>query len=254
MLEGTFSGGVVGVGAYTWWNDMIYAEATGYRTLSSGTQQALGLDPTSFPSIDGVAPYWRLAFAPTIGENSFMIGTFGMLANEVPYGGAMGFGVDRVLDLGFDAQYQFIHGKHAFEAKVSDINEYAQYNASFGLMSVSNPTDTLNSFRATLDYVYDNTYSVTAGYFDVRGSSDALYGMNSATGANLSPNSNGFLFDLAYLPFSHGSPGPFPWANARIGVSYTKYLTLYGGMANFDGAGHNASDNNTFLAYSWIMF
>ncbi|MDR3408100.1 MAG: cytochrome C [Methylovirgula sp.] len=251
MLEGGFAGGVAGAGVYAWWNNMVYAELTGYRTLSSSTQQALGLDPTSFPSIDGIAPYWRVAFAPTIGEHSFMIGAFGMYATEVPYA-SPGFGVDRILDIGFDAQYQFIHGKHAFEAKVSNIYETDQYNASYALQTTSNPTDNLDSFRASVDYVYDNTYSLTASYFDVSGSADAnLYGPNSI--AN-SPNGNGFLFDVAYLPFSHGMPGPFPWANARIGVSYTKYLTLYGGTANFDGAGHNASDNNTFLAYSWLMF
>lgn len=259
MLEGGFAQGVAGAGLYGWWSDMIYVEATGYRTLSSSTQQALGLDPTAFPSIDGIAPYWRVAFAPTIGEHSFMIGFFGMFANEVPYA-SPGFGVDQILDLGFDAQYQFIHGKHAFEAKVTDIRETAQYNASFLLGSTSNPTDTLNSFRATLDYVYDNTYSFTASYFDVSGSADMLYGTNGATGNPLSPNGNGFMFDVAYLPFSHGMPGPFPWANARLGISYTKYLTLFGGTTNFDGdpalggGGHSASDNNTFLAYSWIMF
>ena len=251
MLEGTFAAGVVGAGVYGWWNNMVYAELTGYRTLSSSTQQELGLDPTSFPSIAGVAPYWRVAFAPTIGEHSFMIGAFGMYATEVPYANP-GFGVDRILDLGFDAQYQFIQGKHAFEAKVSNIHEMDQYNASYALQATSNLRDNLNSFRTSVDYVYDNTYSFTAGYFDVSGSSDAnLYGANSV--AN-SPNGNGFLFDIAYLPFSHGMPGPFPWANARIGVSYTKYLTLYGGTTNFDGAGHNASDNNTLLVYSWLMF
>jgi len=60
-------------------------------------------------------------------------------------------------------------------------------------------------------------------------------------------------FDVAYLPFSHGGPSFFPW-NARFGLSYTKYLTLFGGTTNFDGNGDNASDNNTFMAYSWIMF
>ncbi len=153
-----------------------------------------------------------------------MIGTFGMLANEVPYGGAMGFGVDRVLDLGFDAQYQFIHGKHAFEAKVSDINEYAQYNASFGLRSVSNPTDTLNSFRATLDYVYDNTYSVTAGYFDVRGSSDALYGMNGATGTTVSARTAMASFSTSPIcPSATAVPDPSP-GPMRASASLTRNI------------------------------
>ena len=247
-----FAGTTAGAGVYTWWHDMLYAEVTGYFSPSQSVQNALG-EGLGNTSIDGVAPYWRVAFAPTIGEHSFMIGTFGMLANEIP-GGTFGFGTDRVLDLGFDAQYQFIHEKHAFEAKVTDINEFAQYNASLIEGAVSNPTDTLNTFQATLDYVYDNTYSFTASYFNVTGSADTLYGANAITGNALSPDSNGFVFDVAYLPFSHGGPSFYPWINARLGLSFTKYLTLYGGTTNFDGLGHNASGNDTLMAYSWIMF
>ncbi len=53
MLEGGFAGGVAGAGVYGWWNNMVYAELTGYRSLSSSTQQALGLDPTSFHPSSG---------------------------------------------------------------------------------------------------------------------------------------------------------------------------------------------------------
>ena len=248
----SFAGQVVGGGVYTWWHDMVYAEVTSYRSLSQSVQQALG-EGTGNTLIDGVAPYWRIAIAPTIGDHSFMIGTFGMLADEVP-GGVDGFGVDQILDIGFDAQYQFIHDKHAFEIKLTDINELDQYTSSFLQTLTSNPSDTLNSFQATVDYVYDSTYSFAASYYTVRGSSDAFYGMNAITGNPLSPNSSSLTFDVAYLPFSHGSPGPFPWFNARIGLSYTKYLTLFGGTTNFDGNGDNASDNNTLMAYTWIMF
>ena len=55
-----------------------------------------------------------------------------------------------------------------------------------------------------------------------------------------SPNGDGLIFDAAYLPFSHGSPGPYSTYNARIGVQYTHYLQLYGGTNNFDGSGLGA--------------
>ncbi len=42
MLEGAFAGQVGGAGVYTWWHNMVYAEVTGYRTLSTGMMQALG--------------------------------------------------------------------------------------------------------------------------------------------------------------------------------------------------------------------
>ncbi|HKH80151.1 MAG TPA: hypothetical protein VKA03_00785 [Methylovirgula sp.] len=58
-----------------------------------------------------------------------------------------------------------------------------------------------------MDYAYDNTYSFPASYFNVTGSNDALAYPNSITG---SPNSNGFIFDVAYMPFSHGSGSLLP--------------------------------------------
>jgi hypothetical protein len=42
--------------------------------------------------------------------------------------------------------------------------------------------------------------------------------------------------------------------NGEIGLSYTHYLKLFGGVNNFDGAFHNASQNNTLFLYSWIAF
>jgi hypothetical protein len=86
----------------------------------------------------------------------------------------------------------------------------------------------------------------------VYGSSDT--GLFGATSRANSPNGQGLIFDAAYLPFSKGGPALWPWLNARIGVSYTHYLKLFGGTNNFDGAFHNASQNNTVFAYTWIAF
>ena len=104
--------------------------------------------------------------------------------------------------------------------------------------------------------MWDHTYSVSAGYFNVSGTSDALlYGGSSMTN---SPNGDGLIADVAYLPFSHGSPGLYSTWNARLGVQYTHYLHLFGGTDNFDGSGlgamHNASGNDTLLLYAWLMF
>jgi hypothetical protein len=116
----------------------------------------------------------------------------------------------------------------------------------------SNLHNTLESFKTSMSYIYDHTYSLTAGYFSVFGSSDGgLFGANSLAH---SPNGEGLIFDAAYLPFSKGGPPIWPWLNARIGVSYTHYLKLFGGVNNFDGAFHNASDNNTVFLYTWTMF
>jgi len=270
-IEGSLAGKVVGTGVYTFWNDMLYLEGSAYQNLSRQTLEALGepnIDGTKaidravpylragfeFPygdSIGGAAPYWRAAFEYNLGEHSFEVGTFGMYANELP-GRVPGFGFNRILDVGFDAQYQYIGDPHSVTARITHINEQQQLNSSFLQGNSSNLHNTLESFKTSVSYIYDHTYSLTAGYFSVFGSSDAgLFGANSLTN---SPNGEGLIFDAAYLPFSKGGPPIWPWFNARIGVSYTHYLKLFGGVNNFDGAFHNASDNNTVFLYSWIMF
>ena len=109
----------------------------------------------------------------------------------------------------------------------------------------------------------------TATYFNINGTADpTLYAPN----ANFSPNSEGWIFDVSYLPFSRGGPSFWPWANARIGLSYTLYTRFNGASSNIDPTAvdvngatlcnggsvtpycRNASNNNTLLAYAWLMW
>ena len=107
-----------------------------------------------------------------------------------------------------------------------------------------NSEDKLHSLRASASYIFDDTWSLSAGRFMIAGTTDAaLYGT-----ANGSPNSSGWILGAAYLPFMHGGPSFWPWLNARIGLQYTLYN-------KFDGAMHGAgNNNNTLFLYSWIMF
>jgi hypothetical protein len=251
LIEGGLAGKVVGTGAYTFWNDMLYLEVSAYQNLSTQTLRAFGEPGINDLSIGGAAPYWRAALEYNLGEQSFEIGTFGMYANVLP-SRIQGFGYDQYLDIGFDAQYQYIGDPHSVTVKMTHISENQQLNSTFVQGGSSNIYNTLETFKVSADYVYDHTYSLTASYFDVYGSADAgLYALNSL--AN-SPDGKGLIFDLAYLPFSKGGPAVWPWLNARIGISYTHYLEINGGVNNFDGALHNASQNNTIFAYAWIAF
>lgn len=256
MIEGGFAAQVAGAGGYVFWNDMLYVELSGYQTLSAQALKDLGEDVGN--GISGVAPYWRVALERAWGENDLMVGTFGMAADVLP-NRITGFGADHYLDVGVDAQYQYSGDMNSFTVMISNIWEQQRLDASFNpaLGFSSNPTDRLRSFKVSGDWVYDHTYSLTAEFFDVSGSADpGLYAANATGGPmfNGRPDGRGLMFDAAYLPFSHGGPSFWPWANAQIGVSYTTYLKLYGGTTNFDGNGHNAHDNDTLLAYAWIMF
>ena len=94
-------------------------------------------------------------------------------------------------------------------------------------------TLTSSTASATASYIYNHTISLTGGYFNTWGTSDVLLftGAGFTTG---SPNSDGWTFDLAYLPFSYGGPRIWPWLNARIGITYTHYNRFDGSVNNVD--------------------
>ena len=255
-----------GVGAYVWWNELVYADFTAYGGYDKNTLEVFGMQPGPTPDVQqGVMPYWRLAVEPHWGDNYWMVGTFGMYGQTVP-GGQYGFGSDNYLDVGFDTQYQYAGDQYSVTVKATDIIEKQRFNASVNpaIGLASNVNDQLNNFKANATFVWDHTYSLTAGYFNVSGSGDPIWdtGQYGGAGSVSSPNGDGMILDAAYLPFSHGSPKPYKSANARIGIQYVKYFNLYGGSNNFDGlagtpgAGgtHNALGNNTLFLYAWAAF
>ena len=255
MIEGTFGGRVAGTGAYIFANDMFYLEGSAYGTLDTRTLSALGLDPTDPASrFDGLAPYWRAAVEKNWSEYSLMVGTFGMLANVAPIGNQSA-PTDQITDVGVDAQFQYIGNVHALTARATYIFEHEKLDGSQLLGLSSNLSDNLQSYKLSASYVYDSIVSLSAGYFNLRGSVDpALYADSLSPTAPGSPNSNGWVFDVAWLPFSKGGPALWPWLNARIGVSYTLYNQFDGASTNYNGAFRNASDNNTTFVYAWLAF
>ena len=251
LIEGGLAQEVAGVGAYAMFDNTVYADFGAYHTLGAHLQRSLGVDPTDEPQVTGAAPYWRLALQKIIGAGSLEVGTFGLAADTAP-GRDTSAGRDRIVDLGFDTEYQISEGKSDFTATLSWINEHENWNASAALGGTSNTSDTLNDFKATLHYLYDKTYGVTAQYFANTGGADAtLYG-DSATG---SPDSDGEIFQLEYLPFNKaGGPAIWPRSNVKLALQYVTYNRFDGARHNYDGAGANARDNNTIYAEAWIAF
>ena len=136
--------------------------------------------------------------------------------------------------------------------KARYITESQDLSASHALGLASNAHDHLDSWQVKGTYFYRQTIGLTAAYFNIRGTSDAqLYGSVSA---NNSPNSNGEVLELDYIPFNYGGPAFWPWLNMKLGVQYIHYNKFDGAALNFDGAGRNATDNDTFLAFAWFAF
>ena len=60
---------VAGLGAYSLYNNFLYAELTIYRSAPQGAPNPAVNDSTSYMTIKGVAPYWRVALQHSWGNN-----------------------------------------------------------------------------------------------------------------------------------------------------------------------------------------
>jgi hypothetical protein len=252
IIDGTFAAHVGGIGAYAYVNNLLYVELSGYRTLKFNSLNRLGADPFDAPGqFNGIAPYWRVALEPNWGDHYLMIGTFGMVSQVRPWidsTGATSLSTftqsDRFTDIGFDSQYQYKGENYWLTLRGSYIHEDQKLDASsvnFG----TNPTNKLNTAKAyaSLAYGDNNRIVFTGQYFNTWGTFDPVQFAGSlGTG---SPNSNGYIAEIAYIPFGSSNSPIWPWANARLGVQYTWYN-------KFDGDKMNAHNNNTVFVYLWM--
>ena len=269
IIDGALDQQVGGIGAYVYWNNLIYLEGTVYRTARNGITKPLGAGTTTDQVVDGAAPYWRLALEQRWKNHFFTIGTYGMQADIFPAGNRSG-PTDRFTDIAFDAQYQYMgtieaehmqdhmqmgsehmaeEGKHIITAHATWIHENQDWKASFPLGNTANPSDFLNTFRMNLNYYYRShlgDIGGSIGYFSTTGKTDPLlYSSSPVDGSRTgSPNSNGFILEADYRP----------WDKTKISLQYTIYNKFNGAHSNYDGFGRNASDNNTLYALVWLMF
>jgi hypothetical protein len=110
----------------------------------------------------------------------------------------------------------------------SYFKEFQRLDASFLDGLSANETNQLNTLRLQSSFAYgsDNRVVLTGQYFDTWGTSDALLYAGLASG--FSPNSSGWIAEIAYIPFEMSRAPGWPWFNARIGLQYTAYDNLTG--------------------------
>ena len=241
---------VGGLGGYIFWNQMLYAEISAYRSVPQGM---VGADPTSvvdaYNAIQGFAPYWRVALTQDFDKNSVEVGILGMDIHSVPSGELILGPQDHFSDFGVDAQYQYVNQEHCFTLKGSEIweNQTWDYSNGVGLTGSTaipaNPTDTLRSFKVDLTYYYNRMIGATVGYFSTTGSADGgIYPTSSNTSAT--PDTEGFIAEINFVP----------WYNTKFGLQYTYFNKFNGSTDNYDAAGDHATDNNTLVASAWLMY
>jgi hypothetical protein len=246
LINGALAQDVAGVGAYTMWNEHIYLAGTIYRSEHIGAPQP---NPgTGFPiNIRGVAPYWRVAYQTVTTNNSFEVGMYGIHAKSTP--NAITGPEDSFTDWAADFQYdrtvpQLKNDVISFRG--SYIRENQSLAATFASMGATFPRHHLNTVQGNVEYHYGTKLSGTVGLFGVNGTPDPLlYPQAAVSGsANGDPRSDGYILNLSW----------WPQQNVDLAVQYTGYLRFNGLQTNYDGAGRNASSNNTVYLLARFVF
>ena len=250
MIDGGLADrGVAGASVYAWWKNSIYAEFGLYRSSPQGVGGSAGAGPLDSSTPGGVltsnAPYWRLAYERQWDRNALSFGTYGVVAKISPEGQPAGPPSDRFRDVALDGQYQYLGDEHIFSLQSTYIKEDMTLDAS-SVLSGTNPTNNLKTFRLAGTYFYQRTYGGSLGYFSTSGSSDAaFYPVEPVFGfANGSPDSKGWIAEVDYVP----------WENVKLLAQYTAYSKFNGASSNYDGSGRNASDNNTMYLLAWLAY
>lgn len=235
---------VLGISAYALANNWLYAELGAYRT-ADGVFSVLRAGTTPNPITDrvtlkGYNPYWRLtATAQLPRGQSLTVGAFGVDARQFPDYTQTGGPTDRFRDTGMDLQYQFLgEGDWQATAHAYRIREHADWNASAA--SHDTPTTRLTSTRMSAQLVWRNTIQATLGTWRTAGDTD-FAGLGTTSGRG---DTAGRLFELAWMPVQ----------NLRVGLQRTLYTRFAGLSSNYDGAGRNASANNTTYLYAWAAY
>jgi hypothetical protein len=247
IVEGALAQSVLGLGAYTLFNNTVYAEVSGYVAAPQGA--ALPLDSTASNTPKAISPYWRIGLQHDFGSSTYlMVGAFGLSTSLYPTGVAGA--TNKYNDLGFDAQLEQAVGSGMLIGRASYIHENQTLPAFFGAVPATsqNPTNTLSTYKVNLSFVPNPTHTVTLGYFGISGTSDnLLYGNAPVTGsATGSPTSQGEIAEFTVNP----------WSNVRLGAQYIAYQKFNGGSTSYDVAvaGRNATANNTLYVYLWLSY
>jgi hypothetical protein len=235
---------VAGFGGYAMWDNHLYLDATLYRSQHIGAEQPN--EGTDFGlNIRGVAPYWRVAWQQLTGKTQFEFGTYGMHMRSSP--GAITGIEDDFTDWAVDTQIdQTLFKTDVLSLRASYTRENSNLAAMAALEAASPGSHHLNTVMANAEYHFGNRASGAFGWFNTTGTTDVnLYPQDSVGGsANGDPRSAGYIANFSY----------WPWQNLQLSAQYTGYTRFNGGSTDYDGAGRNASSNNTVYLVARFVF
>lgn len=247
VIAGPLAQDVAGLGAYAMFNQHLYLDVTGYRSEHLGgpepiTGMNFGIN------IRGVAPYWRLAWQQSRGNNYLEVGTYGIHVSSTP-GAVIGSDKDEFTDVAADLQFERVFpkaGNDLLTIHSTYIHESSSLLATFLAGGAAFPHHDLNTFRADGIWHFGNKYAASFGPFVTTGTADpVLYAEAPVSGSSTGgPGSRGYIANFTYWPVQ----------NIELGLQYTGYTRFNGASVNYDGARRNASDNNSIYMLVWFIF
>ena len=234
IIQGSLAQDVAGFGGYAMWDNHLYVDATIYRSEHVGVSQP---NPgTASYNIRGVAPYWRVAWQQLTPRTQYEVGAYGMHMESTP-GAVVGL-KDAYTDWAADFQVdRTLFRKDVLSLRGTYIRENSDLAATYAALGAVQPDHHLNTALLNAEYHFGNRISGTAGWFDTGGTGDtSLYSQSPVSGsANGDPRGAGYIANISVWPMQ----------NLQLALQYTGYTRFNGGATNYDGAGRNASGNNT---------
>ena len=246
VIDGPLSLDVAGVGGYGMLANHVYGALTVYRSSHLG--QPLPNPGTNFDiNIQGAAPYWRLAWQQTMGNNYLEVGTYGIHVRSTPQ--AVTGPENTYTDFAFDTQYERTIPRfrnNLFTLHGTYIHEKSTLTADVQNLTAAFAEHHLDTFRVNGIYHFGYRYIPSFGYFVTTGTADSLlYKPVPIDGsANGSPRSQGFVGNFTYWPIQ----------NVRLAFQYLHYTQYNGARVNYDGSGRNAGDNSSLYFFVGILF
>ena len=103
-----------------------------------------------------------------------------------------------------------------------------------------------NTTQANVEYHFGNRVSALVGVFNIDGTPDPLLFPTADVSGSLNndPRSNGYMANVAWWPVQ----------NIGLTLQYTGYTRFNGAKTNYDGAGRDASANNTVYLNARFVF
>lgn len=246
LINGGLAQDVAGVGGYAMWNEHWYLASTMYRSEHIGGTQPN--DGVGFGiNIRGIAPYWRAAWQTSGENNNLEIGAYGLHVKSTPNGvsGLEDGYTDVAADFQFDRTMPSLKND-VLSIRGTYIRENSSLLSTFSAGGAAQVNHHLNTAQADVEYHFGTRFSGTAGFFDVTGTADPLLfpQMSVSGSANGSPQSNGYVLNASW----------WPEQNVDLAVQYTGYFRFNGAGTNYDGAGRDASANNTVYLLARFVF